>query len=90
MSDCVRFRVSGRVQGVGFRAHTRTVARAHHLSGGATNCSDDSVDILLFGRAESIDAAKPDIIAGPVHARVERVESLDPPVQPPVTGFVIR
>lgn len=90
MSDCERFRVSGRVQGVGFRAHTRRIALAHQLTGWANNCSDGSVDILLCGPGTKIELAKPSIIAGPAQSHVERVESLDAPPTLPLEGFSIR
>ncbi len=90
MSDCQRFRVRGRVQGVGFRAHTRSIALTYQLSGWAHNCSDGSVDILLCGPAEKVLAAKSGIVAGPRHARVDQVEVLEAPAVSALDGFSIR
>ena len=53
LSSC-RFRVTGRVQGVFFRASTARQARRLELTGYARNCTDGSVEVLVYGRPEAI------------------------------------
>ncbi len=84
-----RLRVYGRVQGVGFRAHTRGIAQTHGLAGWANNCADGSVDILLVGDSAAIHEAKAAIIQGPRHARVERIQALEAPADAPTHDFTI-
>jgi len=49
-------RYSGQVQGVGFRATTRSVARGHAVSGYVRNLPDGRVEIVAEGEEGEIDA----------------------------------
>lgn len=51
-----RFLVSGKVQGVFFRASTRERALDLGLSGRATNLPDGRVDVVAEGDAAALDA----------------------------------
>jgi acylphosphatase len=69
----VRLLVTGKVQGVAFRAHTRETARALGLTGWVRNLPDGSVEILAEGPEKPLE----DFIAwcrkGPRSARVAAV-----------------
>ena len=52
----VRFIVSGRVQGVFYRASTREQALALVLAGHARNLPDGRVEVLASGSADALDA----------------------------------
>ena len=69
-----RFLVSGRVQGVFFRASTRKRAQELGLRGHAINLRDGRVEVLAAGDAEAIDALAGWLREGPPDARVESVE----------------
>ena len=69
-----RFLVSGRVQGVYFRASTREQALRLHLSGHARNLDDGRVEVLAFGAAQAIEALAQWLEDGPPAARVAAVE----------------
>jgi acylphosphatase len=74
MSDAIRqVRITGRVQGVGYRAWVEHRARAHGLEGWVRNRRDGSVEALFAGPADVVA----DMIAlcrrGPSAARVEAV-----------------
>lgn len=84
-----RFSVYGRVQGVGFRAHSRRIAIDAGLQGWARNCADGSVDILLVGDANAVAAARRQIIIGPVGSRVDRVTESFAPTSFTADGFSI-
>lgn len=71
---CVRFRVTGRVQGVFFRASTRQQAEKLGLTGHALNCPDGSVEVLACGPGTALDALERWLNDGPPAARVSRVE----------------
>jgi acylphosphatase len=71
---CARFIVSGRVQGVFFRASTRDFALQLGVSGYAKNRDDGSVEVLASGSSEALAALFAWLHHGPPAARVERVE----------------
>lgn len=81
-------RITGRVQGVGFRAWTREEALRRGLDGWVRNEPDGAVRTLISGP----DGALADMLAalhrGPAFARVTLVETTpaDPPEHP---GFHI-
>jgi acylphosphatase len=66
-------KITGRVQGVGYRAWVEHRARAHALEGWVRNCRDGSVEAVFAG-SENVVA---DLIAlcrrGPSTARVDAV-----------------
>ncbi len=71
---CVRLKVSGRVQGVFFRASMNDVAIGKGVVGWVRNNPDGSVEALLQGREESVKAVQEWARNGPPGARVDYVE----------------
>jgi len=69
-----RFLVSGRVQGVFYRASTREQALRLGLSGHARNLADGRVEVVALGTPEAIDTLQRWLWQGPPAAAVERVE----------------
>lgn len=86
-SERRRWRVSGRVQGVYFRAHTRKQAQALELSGHAINLPDGRVEVVAAGSVASLEALERWLHRGSPAARVEQVESMSPPETVP-PGFL--
>ena len=85
----VAVRVSGRVQGVGFRAWAQEEARRHGLAGWVRNDPDGAVTAHLEGPAAAVDAMLDALGAGPPAAVVRAVDTED--VAPEgATGFEIR
>jgi acylphosphatase len=68
-----RFLVSGRVQGVCFRAGTREQALALGLSGVARNLADGRVEVIACGDRQALDALERWLHRGPPAAQVEQV-----------------
>jgi acylphosphatase len=73
--ETVAVRVTGRVQGVGFRAWTARQAEARGLSGWVRNAPDGSVEALVSGPGEAVRAMIAALHEGPPLARVDRVEA---------------
>lgn len=71
---CARFIVTGRVQGVFFRASTRDFALQLGVAGYAKNRDDGSVEVLASGSAEALAALFAWLHHGPPAARVEQVQ----------------
>lgn len=70
---CARFLVTGRVQGVFFRASTRERALQLEVSGYAKNRPDGSVEVVACGSREALDELDGWLHHGPPAARVEAV-----------------
>ena len=71
---CARFIVTGRVQGVFFRASTRDFALQLGVTGYAKNLDDGSVEVLASGSTEALAALFAWLHHGPPTARVARVQ----------------
>lgn len=72
----VHVRISGRVQGVGFRAWAKRRADALGLSGWIRNESNGDVEAVFSGPGEAVEAMIAACQDGPRHAEVARVEIL--------------
>lgn len=86
---CARFHVSGRVQGVCFRAGTRAQALNLDICGYARNLRDGRVEILAEGKSESLVELEEWLQHGPTGARVTGVVREDIEEQS-LTGFYTR
>jgi len=75
--NAARFLVSGRVQGVFFRASTRERALALGLCGHARNLPDGRVEVVARGAPEAIAALEAWLHDGPPAARVQQVRRED-------------
>jgi acylphosphatase len=69
----VRLRITGRVQGVGYRAWLLRQASARGLRGWVRNRSDGSVEALLSGPEEEVATMIESCRDGPTLARVTDV-----------------
>lgn len=67
-------RVSGRVQGVFFRAWSLEQARSLGVAGWIRNCSDGSVEARLEGELASVSEMIVRLRSGPPEARVDAVD----------------
>lgn len=68
-------RISGRVQGVGFRYSTQRQARRLGLDGWVRNDPDGSVSVVAEGPEPDIKSFEQWLKKGPPGARVETVDS---------------
>lgn len=68
------FRISGRVQGVGFRWWTVREARRLGLRGTVRNRPDGTVEVHAAGPDAALARLAERLREGPPHARVERVD----------------
>ena len=72
-----RLVVHGVVQGVGFRAWVWRAAQQRGISGSARNRFDGTVEIVLEGEPEGVDAVVRACREGPRSAVVTEVEQFD-------------
>jgi acylphosphatase len=90
MTRRVHIYVSGRVQGVFFRAATRDRAETLGLTGWVRNLPDGRVEILAEGPAERIADFLAWCEMGPPRARVEDLRVSDEPPRGDSAGFEVR
>jgi len=74
---CVHVRITGRVQGVGFRAWMRGQANARNLSGWVRNLPDGAVEAVICGPPDAVDEMIEACKDGPRWANVAAVEVSD-------------
>jgi len=79
VSAVQRWKVRGRVQGVGFRWYVQRRAEVLGLDGFARNLPDGSVEVVARGPTAALDQLHRALLAGPRLSRVEDVEMLDVP-----------
>mgnify|MGYP000176132345 FL=1 len=73
--------VSGKVQGVYFRASSQQVAIDHGLSGYARNLTDGDVEVLMCGEEHEIEKMLEWLAHGPPQAEVDNIEAKKVPWQ---------
>lgn len=71
--QCMHFFISGKVQGVWFRASTQEKAKELGLTGWARNLPDGRVEVLACGEPDKLDVLHEWLKEGPELARVEEV-----------------
>lgn len=69
--------ISGRVQGVGFRAYTRRVARQLGLAGWVANLPDGTVSVAASGSGALLARFEQALRGGPPLARVDAISRRD-------------
>ena len=77
---CRHLFIYGQVQGVGYRWSLRAQASALELTGWVRNRRDGSVEALICGLPEALEALTDWSHQGPPAARVERIVFTDTPV----------
>lgn len=85
--DTLHVRVTGQVQGVGYRAFVRSTARPLGIAGWVCNHADGTVELAGQGAPEAIHALADALRRGPPAARVTAVEVLPDAALEGVRGF---
>lgn len=72
---CIRYVISGRVQGVWFRASAQEEAKKLNLTGWARNLQDGRVEVLACGSEQALSEFYHWLCQGPELAKVDEVLS---------------
>jgi len=72
-----QLRITGRVQGVGFRHFTRQNAHELGISGWVKNLRNGDVEALLEGTVSDVDEMVSRLKTGPAAARVDGVQEIE-------------
>ena len=84
------FRVTGKVQGVGFRAFVLGVAKREGLIGYVHNLTSGSVEGVVHGQTKAVLRFEDEIRVGPVHAVVSEIITKETENFGFGTDFVVR
>jgi len=71
-----KFSISGDVQGVGYRYFAQRAAARHQVVGYVKNMPDGTVEALVEGPADTVEAFKHDLATGPRFSFVQQVEEI--------------
>ena len=85
-----QIRVSGRVQGVGYRVSLQYEARKQGVCGWVRNRSDGTVEAVLQGSQEAVDALIAWARRGPTGSQVSNVEDSPAEREPAHARFELR
>lgn len=83
------YRITGTVQGVGFRWWTRKSASAMDLRGTVRNAEDGSVEVRVEGPATELDRFEEQLREGPPTASVRELQREEPDGDSLPAGFEI-
>jgi len=72
---CLHAYISGRVQGVWYRAFVREEAIKANICGWAKNLDDGRVEVMLCGTISAVDSCIKKLEEGPRLARVNKVQT---------------
>lgn len=73
-TPCVRCYITGKVQGVLFRATTQAQAQRLKLTGYVCNLSSGGVEVVACGNNQALADLQSWLVLGPPAARVDRVD----------------
>ncbi len=90
MQRAVSFRVSGRVQGVAYRASACDAAAGLQVVGWVRNLASGDVEGVVQGEASAVDTFLAWAAKGPPGAFVSRIEIRDEEITDELRGFAIR
>jgi acylphosphatase len=77
----VKYKVRGRVQGVGYRFFVQHAAEALGVRGWARNCDDGTVEVYAVGLPEQLSEFEAHLWRGPRWAEVRHVDELEAAVE---------
>lgn len=88
--EAIAAKVTGRVQGVGYRYTAAHTARDLGLVGWVRNAPDGSVETRAQGDKRAIERFVTFLWRGPTSAQVRSVDVAPVDADPALTGFVVR
>ena len=74
--NTVKIKISGKVQGVGFRNWTKHMAIRHNLKGTVMNCQDKTVETYITGKPNDIKRFLCIYKNGPKNSLIKEMDSM--------------
>jgi hydrogenase maturation protein HypF len=88
MKQSLKIKITGQVQGVGFRPFIYRLAHKHHLTGWVQNCSGE-VMVLVQGHNNALEQFQADILAHHPPLAIPVLDSVEAVQEQPVKKFYI-
>jgi acylphosphatase len=85
-----KYRISGRVQGVGFRYFAERAAHSFGVCGYVKNSPDGTVEVYAIGEASALEVFKHRLVEGPRSAWVEGIDESEMPVHEGYRDFSVQ
>jgi acylphosphatase len=82
----LHLRITGVVQGVGFRWFVRERARRLGVSGWVRNLPDGSVEVAAAGDQQQIELLRAELQRGPRGAAVDHLQDMNAPLPQPMSA----
>jgi len=89
MKAARKYKISGRVQGVGYRFFAERVANQLGITGYVKNGWDDTVEVYAIGDEVALEEFKRQLAEGPRSARVTSIQETHEPVDKHYATFMI-
>ncbi len=89
MKRAFLYRVTGRVQGVGFRYFVVKEAQKLEISGYVKNLSDGSVEVYVIGEDKELLMIESKLKSGPLGAKVTDLTKREVAIDPSYQKFVV-
>lgn len=83
-------KISGKVQGIGFRNYAQKQARTLNLKGWVKNTIDGGVLVMVQGEKEAIDTLTDFLWIGPPHSQVTSAFKIEMQIFESFTDFEMR
>lgn len=83
-------RITGRVQGVGFRWFTEKAASRHGVQGHVRNVKDGSVEVFAQATRQALEGFRGELRNGPRAARVDDIQVTRVPTDSSLIVFEVR
>ena len=90
MKTTIHLLISGKVQGVGFRAYVKKKADQLGVNGWVRNLNDGKVEVYAEAAKGALDLFDVKISTGPASSQVSKVERLEVKGKDVVEGFYIK
>ena len=89
MKTARKYKISGRVQGVGYRFFAERIAKQIGIAGYVKNCWDGTVEVYGIGNDVALGEFKRHLLEGPWSARVTGITESHEPVDKDYKTFMI-
>jgi acylphosphatase len=86
----IRVKITGKVQGIGYRNWAVAEANIRNIGGVIMNCSDGTVEVILEGTHNMVDQMMDRLREGPPLSKVETVEVISEKEVDKVGNFSVK